>query len=436
MTNTEISEKYKSDHLFLLIGMNPLPNYVAASLLLKPNGTLYLVHSAGQYGTGGAAEQLEKLVQAKQIAGCVVKIEVDEARAADIRSKIEKAVGGISKGTVGLHYTGGTKVMAVHAHKVITQVIEEDGLGEVVCSYLDARNYQLLFDPIGLRKPSGQPVLLAVTVTIEELLHLHNIRLKKGLPQRTTALNGAAEKLAALHATQAGKKAWQKWCGGELQRKAWTRSNLRSETELRNIVLEWPKDDILQPVIDTICLELDIDRADTIALAATTKSDTFKKIRHFCRWLHGLWLEHFVLSQVEQIYEECHLGDWGMSLDTDENRINLNFEFDVAAIRGYQLFAISCSTITQRSRAKSKLFEAYIRARQLGGDEARVGLVCGHPEPEGLQIELAPASHFDTKKLQNELEKSWNAQGKIKVFGPEHLTDLKSHLAEWFKTAQ
>jgi hypothetical protein len=37
-----IPDSYKSDHLFLLVGTNPLPNFVAATLMLKPQGQLYL----------------------------------------------------------------------------------------------------------------------------------------------------------------------------------------------------------------------------------------------------------------------------------------------------------------------------------------------------------------------------------------------------------
>lgn len=36
-------DNFKVDHLFLLIGENPLPNYVAAKTLLKEAGKAYLV---------------------------------------------------------------------------------------------------------------------------------------------------------------------------------------------------------------------------------------------------------------------------------------------------------------------------------------------------------------------------------------------------------
>ncbi len=39
-------DEYKVEHLLLLVGENPLPNYVAALTLLKDGGTVYLVFTA------------------------------------------------------------------------------------------------------------------------------------------------------------------------------------------------------------------------------------------------------------------------------------------------------------------------------------------------------------------------------------------------------
>jgi hypothetical protein len=60
--------------------------------------------------------------------------------------------------------------------------------------------------------------------------------------------------------------------------------------------------------------------------------------------------------------------------------------------------------------------EAYVRARQAGGDEARVGLVCVYKDPKALQEEIA--SDLD-------------AAGKIRVFGQEDLIPLADRIKEW-----
>jgi hypothetical protein len=47
MPGNPIPDELRSDHLFLLVGTNPLPNWVAAKLLLKRGGCVHLVYTRG-----------------------------------------------------------------------------------------------------------------------------------------------------------------------------------------------------------------------------------------------------------------------------------------------------------------------------------------------------------------------------------------------------
>ena len=111
-------------------------------------------------------------------------------------------------------------------------------------------------------------------------------------------------------------------------------------------------------------------------------------------------------------------------------------ELDVATVSGYQLFVLSCIATEgmenmkvndrdepragDRGEAKRHLFEAYSRARQVGGDEARVALVSCVANPDTLKAEVVH---------------EWDAEGKIEVFGRTHLRDLSTYLAKWFRSA-
>jgi hypothetical protein len=53
---------YKTNYLFLLVGRNPLPNYVSALLLAKDEGTIVLLHTPGTDGTGKVANNLRKVI--------------------------------------------------------------------------------------------------------------------------------------------------------------------------------------------------------------------------------------------------------------------------------------------------------------------------------------------------------------------------------------
>ena len=108
----------------------------------------------------------------------------------------------------------------------------------------------------------------------------------------------------------------------------------------------------------------------------------------------------------------------GIEIERTIENYQAKFEFDVAVMRGYQLFAFSCTTSTQRSLNKKKLFEVFMRARQMGGDEAHVALVGGYADADGLL---------------REVNEEWLApRDMIRVFGPKDWPDLEHKIAEWF----
>lgn len=404
-----ISENYRTDHLLLLVGSNPLPNLVAAELLLRENGVLHLIFSAE---TAGIADNLKRHLEGKKQVRLSPAIQATDAQ--DIESAITQLVRGLT-GTIGLHYTGGTKAMAVHAYRAV----EKACIGKTppVFSYLDAKTFELRVDPAYHEK-----VLMEVKPTLRDLVALHGNPLKRDLPCRNVTMQSAATALA--YAAPDGLQFWREWCDKTLrQEQIHTGKNWRSNTILKQVTLPWPAQPSLRQAVIALNTLLGFPAdAPELVLAAVHLPAGIEGLRHLCKWLDGEWLEHYVLSQIIAVAERCALHDYGMTLDTDERgAADFNFEFDVAALRGYQLFGISCTTGGSKSAAKSKLFEASIRARQLGGDEARVGLVCGYTDPNILERELI---------------RSWDAEGQIKVFGPADFPQLAEKLADWFGTAQ
>lgn len=139
------------------------------------------------------------------------------------------------------------------------------------------------------------------------------------------------------------------------------------------------------------------------------------KPKDWMGWLKGKWLENFVLDSLVNLSQSLYLQECAQNIEIT----GVSFEVDVIALRGYQLFAFSCSTDTRKDQLKLKLFEAYVRARQLGGDEARVALVCCSDDPEGLE---------------HEMRRDIDPEGRIRVFGRKHLADLATHLEQWIQS--
>lgn len=149
---------YRADVLFLLIGRNPLPNYVAAQHLVKPDGKIYLVHTEGKHGTGETAESLRRYIGAKrcELVG-VPPLEPDV-----IYRKIHNLMPA-NAARIGLNYTGGTKIMAIQAYRALQD-------RRTVYSYLDADTLQLVFE--GDHTPVDA-MANNLAISFYELLEIH-----------------------------------------------------------------------------------------------------------------------------------------------------------------------------------------------------------------------------------------------------------------------
>lgn len=414
---TAIPSQYHTDDLFVLVGTNPLPNLVAARLLLKPGGTVYLIHSNA---TVDAAKRLTDLL----VRDGLYKAQRIPVRSGDpdtIYAEVERAASSVmGKGSVGLNYTGGTKVMAVHAHRAMEMAAEEANR-QAILSYLDANDLSMVIDPIGTAKAQRFPVSLAVQPSLEDLLYLHRIQLKRNCPLRESYLPQTASALAALHGTEKGITAWASWCR-ELRREDRPNKS-KAAGALKRIRL--PISGELAVVTSALRAEIGLDQAitlgDVILKSPWAQYKSRDAMEGIAKWLHGVWLEHYTFAQLEEIAvaQNLHPEGMGIGLDTNPAKSPYDFEVDVAAMRGYQLFAISCTRDRSNRLCKSKLLEAYIRAGQLGGEEARVGLVSCHADPA---------------IVQKEAEDTWGAKDRVRVFGYRDLSRLSEKLAQWFES--
>ncbi|MFC1466957.1 MAG: Card1-like endonuclease domain-containing protein [Candidatus Brachytrichaceae bacterium NZ_4S206] len=407
-------ERYRTDHLILLVGGNPLPNYVAARLLAKQRITL--IHSQG---TQAVAERLKAQVESVDPDCCVTLCEVDEARAPSIYAGVRDALKGES-GRVGLHYTGGTKAMAVHAyHAVADWACEHDK--SFVASYLDARRQELVIDD--QRDPVTRYIGDALQLTLQEMLDLHGWS-PKHEPRTTPLLPETARAIARACAEDQHIHIYQRWKEDILYaccKKNDSSEKWRSKGQLKQTLLPWPAGGSLDAVTQSLKRELDQD-GDHLDIGAAARRLDLSEPEDFCKWLDGLWLEHYVLDELSRLSQpeaKPNPGQIFQGINVQTGQVEL--ELDVATLVGYQLFAFSCGTVVgkeAKSQLKLKLFEVLLRARQLGGDQARIALVSLYDDPVGLQAEAR--QQIDPEN-----------QAQIRVFGHRHLTDLAKHLEDW-----
>jgi hypothetical protein len=443
--NTSNFDKHKVDHLFVLVGDNPLPNYVAARLLLHDGSTVHLVYTTR---TKKRADLLEaELKKSKELNINItvkrVELGISWADGYDIRKKIQDKIRPKGKpplqGRIGLNYTGGTKAMAVHAYQALlelnlpTSIFNsslELELPNPVFSYLDSIKLQMCIDDNENRKTISVPAALAVSPSpkLEQILKLHDLSWNPDNPpiEKSQAPEAATEFAKQfMKSPSPGMKSqisgmWRKWCDAAFQDAKYTSGDRKGY---------WKKDSDIPTLLPlTVSLEGETLRIpeeikkilreklqcvnDTqLSIKAALEYCKFSDFKQVYQWLNGGWLEDYVLWQVENITAKYSIHEKKMSLHIQDPKNKSSsrgdqFEFDVAFLRGYQLYAISCTTTSAHDYCKEKLFEAYQRAQQLGGDEARIALVCCYEK--------------DTNYLKQELSLVVDDR-KIEVFGRSDL---------------
>ncbi len=402
------------DHLILLVGGNPLPNAVAGRVLVKPGGAISLIYSQD---TSAVAERLRNWLGNDYHYPYTDA--VDESFASSIMAEVRRALDKQpDAASVGLNYTGGTKAMAVHAYRGVERWAEEHQRA-VSCSYLDARTHQMVFDA----PPGKEYIGDTLKLRLQDLLDLHGWELQNK-PHEHPILPKTAHALAQVHTTHGDDQAITRyiaWKGRELDkaRKEGKREWLK-ETKLKTIKLAWPDDPALDEVTQTLKAELHQEHSPELDIGSAVQV-TKLSAEGFLTWLDGSWLEHRVLDALGHLSNGLQPNH--IQSETPESFVsvitrNPQFEFDVAAVFGYQLFAFSCTTDTSKPIVKQKLFECVLRARQLGGDQACAALVCPYKDPDELQSELRQQIDFHEQ---------------LKVFGASHLADLEAHLSQWIE---
>jgi hypothetical protein len=393
-----IPNECKTDHLFLLVGANPLPNFVAASLLHNPRAMIYLLHTDT---TLKVAENLNQRIRHYFPQLQIILREIDSTDNEKIDKVIRPLLATIPERTsIGLHYTGGTKAMSVHAYRAIVEQRPD-----AVFTYLDAQTLSLRIDGRAGEPMKTVKVCNKCNVDLSTLAQLHGYAgVDPALKVENDDRNSIIDALLQIHMEKAGFEKWRVYASTSKFQALPTKTDY---PELLPFILATEQICQGQPSPEQVALKLGL----------------YPKFVSYSKWLIGEWLEEYVYHHLQTIQSDTQLFDATFGIKpklTTKSGENRGFDLDVAAMRGYQLFAISCRAAYGKPEAKEHLMEVYVRARQLGGDEARIGLVCFYDKPH---------------RLQAEIEENWYTEGRVQVFGKEHLARLSDHFRDWILKA-
>lgn len=405
------------EHLILLVGTNPLPNYIVAEYYLKNNNDLrviYLVHAertGRQQETKTQAENLERVLKKRHTGKLLFPLPTisisDVSNAKRIFTDInEKLISKLpDKGNVHLNYTGGTKALSTHVYRSIEH--ESKKIAGSSFSYLDGRNFMIVDDGKGV---VVSDLLDKVDISFEELIDLHGFKRKN--------------KDSGIDFSETNKIFASVISNGTLteyfhEETGYYRTKFESNKkrgELAKTIKELKTDELKQLRPNNVFLAVIKAMPEGFQLfdkeGVFQKPENNSKCKNAIKYLDGGWMEDYLHDILEGQLQESNI-EIKKNWEIDKDGWETHFELDVVLMRGYQLIGISCTTSSVKHICKNKGFEIIHRTRQIGGDEARAVLV-------------TMVDDDVKKKLQKELELNTGiTSSNILVLGKNDLPEQR-----------
>jgi len=408
--------------LILLLGGNPLPNYVVARYLLikdreddaflpVPEKIIFVTTKLTEKYYDSIIQVLESDLGMDFCPCDEIRLKYDDFEKqrdpAFIREAINEVLERINNANnielIHLNYTGGTKPMSVNSFITVEEFSEDNG-NEFILSDLDPDDFKLKISLVSSQHevdwfPQEGDLRDFVKLDIEKILKLHHMTLKKD-DKDDLFLNGKIIDVKAFGRDMAIE--YKK--GKDKENFIKLFEELMPERDSEKIVEQFP---FLSDLRDA-CKK---DRTD------------IHKLRDF---LNGKWLEYYVLKILKDLKNEGKI-----IVEPIRKGVVIEYkgrfqEIDLIVMKGFQLFLISCTTSQRITDVKNKLFEAFYRAEQLGGEQAKLIIVStmfnryqGTTESKNSNIE----------ELEKELEQ-FEARKNCYLIGLDELTGENETLSD------
>ena len=324
--------------LILTIGTNPLPVWVAwyhlKDKLPKPI-KVRLVH------TVGTVDERDRLQKYCPGADFLDPIQTSDGDPRNVRNDMRNIENGLSSETtlLHIHYTGGTKVMAVE-----TVAALEAALPKTIhldTSYLDPR-------------AAAGPAIV-------------NRAGNTWVQDARKSVNPCLSRIAELNGFMLGPVTHSFWHQGKSQSQ-----NYPAPGQLTQEQRQTGRNVFTAGHATPTHLEYAAYAGLEDALNAIAEKD---KTRTNYKLFHSVYVRREGAQDTAK-----------------------PFELDVVAVLGYQILVVSCTVNNDQATIKGKAMEAILRARQLGGDEARAIVLC---QADRQAVELIEAEMEDEMGSQS-----------------------------------
>jgi hypothetical protein len=407
--------------LVLLIGTNPLPNYVSAKYFMKNNNKLkkiWMICSENfdnQESTKDYAESLQKLLKDDKLQFPELIFIEDVGSKSSIESGLEKIIKQVSNNKVHLSFTGGTKAMSAYSYSYLKSKVKSFS-----ASYLSSRDFKIKCDcddefvsdnlnnsikisfddllKLHLFKKKEEETdkyedFIGVTNKFQELINQNKISqfyLDDGYQESIFKIrNKDVEKIfknikisnSDMIMAYTDEKYFKKRLGC-LENKE--KNNFKDRINILKKILKYKPNDIFISIIKAFPEEYRLYKNSRF-----NKDIGEHNYKRAVEFMDGFWFEQYVEKLIENNLKD-KFDEILINQKPYREEESKNFELDIVLMKGYQLIGISCTTSPKKSLCKSKGFEIILRTRQIGGEEAKAVLLtrAGNETVKQLQSEL------------------------------------------------
>jgi hypothetical protein len=306
--------------LVLLVGTNPLPNYVVGKWFLGEKNQIkriFLVHTVK---TKEFATVIAKKLSQNNIEIHLLPL-TSEAHGKTIRNNIEtewkKNKPNYNPIKIHINYTGGTKAMSIHTIQAFQEIKKQDSnISAIYYSYLEADKHQI-YDDDQQQQPISSDLRKIIKITIEDIFYIHKFNpSKKGSNHIDNQERDQIQK--------EGKSITNADSGASVKQKL---KNISKSNIKLGFVLEE-------------------------------------------------YANYFIINDPD-LKKNINDSKPNLLLSNPNWKQNRNCEIDILLIFGYELIGISCYAGKSIKVSKLKGFEIMHRIMQLGGEEAKSILLTG-----------------------------------------------------------
>nr|8Q44_A Chain A, DUF1887 family protein [Thermoanaerobacter brockii subsp. finnii Ako-1]8Q44_B Chain B, DUF1887 family protein [Thermoanaerobacter brockii subsp. finnii Ako-1] len=428
--------------LVLIVGTNPLPNYVVGSHLKEKYDKFVLIYSEkndkiNQNSTYDYAKKLKEHLNLND--KCIFLPLSDVSNSEKIINDLREKFPSEDFVEVHLNYTGGTKTMVVHIYNFLKEKFKNNKI-KFEGSYLDARDYKLVYDyseeAISLKDTIKIDINTLLSIHLYEDIHFEFYDTYSYKQKFVDSFDKISQEIEKAIKDDKGED-FVKWLEDPF-RKIFKGENklLEKTAKFKKHIEKLLKDNDSSPIVKfnekTPQFIWDILNAFPegkklndgqklwIPDDKITNDNLSSRVKDTVEFLNGKWFEWYVYSQIKSELLDRKLKEgehFGISLKA-QKKDSPYFELDIFLINGYQLIGISLTTSSTRRLCKLKGFEVIHRVRQIGGDESKAILITGmdKSKTEDLQKDLA----YETGSTQK----------RFVVFGIDDWADIGSKICE------